>query len=68
MNDYKSVEAKLSRLEDIISVLENPDTALEDSLSLFEEGIKLSAECKDQLEQARQIVEVRKIEANTNMG
>ncbi|MEA5011687.1 MAG: exodeoxyribonuclease VII small subunit [Angelakisella sp.] len=68
MNDYKSVEAKLSRLEDIISVLENPDTALEDSLSLFEEGIKLSAECKDQLEQARQIVEVRKPGANTNMG
>ena len=64
MKEYKSVEDKLLRLEEIVAGLEDPDTTLEDSLSLFEEGVQLSAGCRDQLDQARQIVEIRKDQMN----
>lgn len=45
-------EKKLSRLEEIVSKMEKGDLALEESLKLFEEGIKLSRECHGQLAQA----------------
>ncbi len=38
-------ESKLLRLEEITSLLENNEIGLEDSLNLFEEGVKLSKEC-----------------------
>ena len=36
-------EKKLSRLEQIVQKMERGDLALEDSLKIFEEGVKLSA-------------------------
>ncbi len=45
-------EKKLSRLEEIVSKMEKGDLALEESLKLFEEGVKLSRECHGQLAQA----------------
>ncbi len=45
-------EKKLSRLEEIVSKMEKGDIALEESLKLFEEGVKLSRECHGQLAQA----------------
>lgn len=51
-------ESKLSRLEEITSTLENNDIGLEDSLNLFEEGVKLSKECLSILEKAELKVKV----------
>jgi exodeoxyribonuclease VII small subunit len=49
-------EKKLSRLEEIVGKMESGDLALEDSLKIFEEGVKLSRECNMQLSQAEQKV------------
>ena len=51
-------EKKLTRLEEIVAKMESGDLALEDSLKLFEEGVKLSRECNVQLNEAEQKVKV----------
>jgi exodeoxyribonuclease VII small subunit len=45
-------EKKLGRLEEIVGQMEKGDLALEDSLKLFEEGVKLSRECHQKLNDA----------------
>lgn len=45
-------EKKLGRLEEIVQKMEKGDLALEDSLKLFEEGVKLSRECHSRLNEA----------------
>lgn len=45
-------EDKLARLEEITNSLENSEIGLEDSIKLFEEGVKLSKECLTVLEKA----------------
>ena len=45
-------EKKLGRLEEIVQKMEKGELALEDSLKLFEEGVKLSRDCHKQLNQA----------------
>jgi exodeoxyribonuclease VII small subunit len=51
-------EAGLERLEQIVKALEQGDLALERSLELFEEGMKLSGVCRAQLEEAENKVEL----------
>lgn len=45
-------EAALKRLEEIVQSLEKGDLALDESLKLYEEGIKLSRLCHAKLEEA----------------
>lgn len=45
-------EKKLTRLEEIVQKMEKGDLALEESLKLFEEGVKLSRDCHTQLSKA----------------
>ena len=45
-------EKKLGRLEEIVQKMEKGEIALEESLKLFEEGIKLSRECHTRLNEA----------------
>lgn len=51
-------EKKLSRLEEIVSKMESGDLSLEDSLKLFEEGVKHSRECHEQLTKAEERVKL----------
>jgi exodeoxyribonuclease VII small subunit len=51
-------EASLEELERIVRELEKGDLPLEQSLTLFESGMRLSAECKRQLEEAESRVEI----------
>lgn len=53
-----SFEESLNRLEKIVEQMERGDLPLEDSIKLFEEGMRLSAECKEQLEQAEGKVQI----------
>ncbi|MBV8549700.1 MAG: exodeoxyribonuclease VII small subunit [Acidobacteriaceae bacterium] len=53
-----SFEASLDELERIVKELEKGDLPLEQSLALFETGMRLSAECKRQLEEAESRVEI----------
>lgn len=45
-------EKKLNRLEEIVHKMEKGEMALDESLKLFEEGVKLSRECHTKLTQA----------------
>jgi exodeoxyribonuclease VII small subunit len=45
-------EESLKKLETIVEQLEKGDLALEQSLKLFEEGVSLSAACKQELDTA----------------
>jgi exodeoxyribonuclease VII small subunit len=51
-------EASLAELERIVKELEKGDLPLEQSLQLFETGMRLSAECRRQLEEAESRVEM----------
>jgi exodeoxyribonuclease VII small subunit len=48
----------LQRLEKIVQELEKGEVPLEKSLTLFEEGMQLSATCRKELEQAEGKVEI----------
>ncbi len=45
-------EENLSRLEEISTLLESEELGLDESISLFEEGIKLSKSCMTALKKA----------------
>ena len=51
-------EECLQRLEKIVQELEKGDVPLEKSLTLFEEGMQLSATCRKELEDAEGKVEI----------
>jgi exodeoxyribonuclease VII small subunit len=51
-------EECLERLEKIVQELEKGEVPLEKSLTLFEEGMQLSATCRKQLEDAEGKVEI----------
>jgi len=51
-------EDALKRLEEIVSRLERGELALEESLTLYEEGIKLSRLCHGKLEEAEAKIEL----------
>jgi exodeoxyribonuclease VII small subunit len=63
-NSYRSnpilvkFEDCLERLEKIVQELEKGEVPLEKSLTLFEEGMQLSATCRKQLEDAEGKVEI----------
>jgi len=50
-------EGALERLEEIVEVLENGESPLEDSVGLYEEGVKLFHYCREQLDSAQKRVE-----------
>ena len=54
----KSFETSLQALEEIVHKLEHGDLPLEDSLELFEQGIRLARECQERLSQAERRIEV----------
>ena len=51
-------ERALSRLQDIVSELEDPEKGLEASLVLFEEGVALSRFCRGRIDEIEKRVEV----------
>ena len=54
----KSFEENIENLEKIVSELENGDLNLDDSVSKFEEGIKISKECNKILEDAEKKITI----------
>ncbi len=67
MADKKQTfETSLKELERIVRRLEDGDLALEDSLKLFEDGVKLSRECQARLDQAERRIEVLLKDENGN--
>jgi exodeoxyribonuclease VII small subunit len=54
----QTFEASLKELEKIVRGLEEGDLSLEESLKLFEDGVRLSRECQERLNQAERRIEV----------
>lgn len=50
-------EKRLERIKDIVQQLEAGELPLDQGVKLFQEGVRLSAECSVELEQARIVVE-----------
>ncbi len=53
----ETFEKSLARLESIVSRLEGDELPLEESLTLFEEGVGLVKRCSHRLEEAERRVE-----------
>jgi len=51
-------EEQLKQLETIVDQLERGDLPLEDSIKLFEDGVRLSSACKQELEAAEGKVQI----------
>ena len=66
MTNKNSFEESLTTLEKIVRELEQGDLSLEDSLKLFENGVKLSRECQERLNQAERRIEVLLKDENGN--
>lgn len=65
-NIYMKFEKSVSRIDEIISNLENGDITLEQSLAIYQEGVKLIAECKTELNNAELLVTVTGDNGDTN--
>ncbi|MBP7796207.1 MAG: exodeoxyribonuclease VII small subunit [Elusimicrobiales bacterium] len=65
MKEWKNenFELKLKRLEEIVSILENDEVSLDESLKLFEEGVSISKELNDKLIEVKGKIEVIKKDA-----
>ena len=64
----KTFESSLKELEHIVKQLEEGDLPLEESLKLFENGVKLSRECRERLTNAERRIEVLMKEADGSIN
>ncbi len=54
-------EAKLNRIDEIVEVLDKGKAPLDELIKVFDEGMKLSAECREYLDSAeQQIIDISK--------
>ena len=61
-------EEAFKRLEDIVTKLESGDLSLEESMTLFEEGIILNETCKSRLEAAEQKIQLLFKDSDGNLA
>jgi exodeoxyribonuclease VII small subunit len=54
----QNFEESLKQLEVVVEQMERGDISLEESLKLFEQGAKLAEQCKRQLNEAEDKVEI----------
>lgn len=54
----KTFEESMTELEEVVSRLESGDVTLDDSLKLFEKGIKLAKSCQKKLDEAEKKVKL----------
>ncbi len=57
-DENMSFEAAIARLEEIVRALESGRTMLDESLSLFEEGVSLVKLCNERLDGAEQKIKM----------
>ena len=58
MEKEKTFEDNLKELEAIVAELEKGELSLEDAISKFENGIKVSKECNSKLEDAEKRINI----------
>lgn len=69
MSKNTDFEESLKELEEIVSKLEGGDITLDESMALFERGMKLSGDCRKTLETAKQkIITLTEAEKETKLN
>lgn len=63
----KTFEESIKELEDVVARLERGDVTLDESLTLFEKGIKLSKYCQTKLDEAEKKVKILTDDGSGNM-
>ena len=58
MTKEHTFEDSIQRLEEIVADLEGGEIPLEETLKLFEEGVKLSRYCRKKLDEAEKRLEI----------
>lgn len=61
-------ESAMSRLEEIVNQLDGGKATLDDSLKLYEEGIKLVRLCSDRLDKAEQKIKIVRKDASGELA
>ncbi|MDE3180869.1 MAG: exodeoxyribonuclease VII small subunit [Acidobacteriota bacterium] len=64
----ETFENNLERLNKVVELMESVDIPLEKALELYEEGMKLSAVCQKQLEEAEGRVEILRKRAENRLA
>lgn len=60
MNEKDTLESTMKKLDTIVKELESGDITLEKAVELYSEGVKLSAVCRKQIDEAKiKITEVQ---------
>lgn len=60
-------EKSLSELEKILEKLESGECSLDESIKLFEKGVKYTSECRDALKSAKEkIITLTELESGEN--
>ena len=60
--ESKSIEKNFEELGKIIEMMDNDEVSLEDSLNLFEQGMKLVKHCNDKIDKVEKKINI--IEGN----
>ena len=58
MKEEKNFEELMKDLEEITNKLEKEDLSLDESVDLFEKGMKISKECNEKLEKAEKRITI----------
>ena len=64
MVDNIKLEDAMKRLDEVLAELERENTDLEQSLKLYEEGIRIVRLCNDKLSEAERIIKLLKINSD----
>ena len=59
-------ELNLKKLEELVKKLDSDELTLDESIALFEEGMKLSKKCSDKLESAERQINILLQDENGN--
>ncbi len=68
MSKEKTFEESLSELEKIATNLESGQLGLDEAISEFEKGIKLSKECSQKLDEAEKRINILVQDENGNLA
>ena len=56
--EKKTFESSMTELEEVVAKLETGNISLDESLNLFEKGIKLAKSCRSRLDEAEAKVKI----------
>tara|TARA_B100001057_G_scaffold204715_1_gene205358 strand:- start:1033 stop:1254 length:222 start_codon:yes stop_codon:yes gene_type:complete len=62
--DKNNFESNLNKLEEIVEKLENAEVDLEESVKLYEEGMRLKKVCEEKLQNIE--LQIKKIKEDNN--